>query len=86
MRKPRSFTKAEQVIEELQERIHMCGMTHKEIAAKTGVAPSTIGNIASGHTRWPRPTTLFPLFIALGMKMWIESPNGRVVSMERTSK
>lgn len=33
----------------------------KVIAKEIGVAPSTINNIFSGKTRWPRPTTLFPL-------------------------
>ena len=76
LRKPRTFTKGEEVMLEVQERIHMCGMTYTVIADKTGVAPSTIQNIATGKTRWPRPTTLFPLFSALGMRMWIETPNG----------
>jgi len=75
-RKPRTFTKGEEVMLEVQERIHMCGMTYTVIADKTGVAPSTIQNIATGKTRWPRPTTLFPLFATLGMRMWIETPNG----------
>jgi transcriptional regulator with XRE-family HTH domain len=74
--RPRTYTSAEAVIEEIRERIHMCGMTYKQIAEKTGVAPSTVGNIAMGHTKWPRPTTFFPLLVALRMKLYIESPNG----------
>ena len=75
-RKPRTFTSAEAVLDEVRERIHMCGMTYTQIAMKTGVSSSTIGNIATSHTRWPRHTTLFPLFVALGMRLIIESPNG----------
>jgi len=76
-RKPRNFTKAEEVLEEIRERIHMDGRTHKKIAEATGVSPSTVGHIATGHTTWPRHTTLFPLMQALGMKMRIESPDGK---------
>jgi hypothetical protein len=39
---------------------------NKTLAASIGVHPSTIGNINSGKTKWPRPTTLFPLIGALG--------------------
>lgn len=76
LRKPRTFTSAEAVLDEVRERIHMCGMTYTQIAIKAGVSPSTIGNIATSHTRWPRHTTLFPLLAALGMHMTIVSPNG----------
>lgn len=76
MRRPRTFTSAEAVLDEIRERIHMCGMTYTQIALKTGVSPSTVGNIATSHTKWPRHTTLFPLMTALGMRMTIESPNG----------
>lgn len=76
-KKPRNFTKAEEVLEEIRERIHMDGRPYKQIALSTGVSPSTVGNIATGHTTWPRHTTLFPLMQALGMKMQIISPEDK---------
>jgi transcriptional regulator with XRE-family HTH domain len=67
LRRPKTFTAAEQIIEALQEEIHISGKTYTQLAALTGVCPTTINNIASGKTRWPRPTTLFPLMTALGL-------------------
>jgi transcriptional regulator with XRE-family HTH domain len=72
MRKPRTFTSAEAVLEEIRERIHMDGRTQGQIALAVGVAQATIGNIASGKTRWPRPTTLFPLMKALRVRIRLE--------------
>jgi transcriptional regulator with XRE-family HTH domain len=72
LRKPRTFTSAEAVLEEIRERIHMDGRTQGQLALATGVAQSTIGNIASGKTRWPRPTTLFPLMKALRVRIRLE--------------
>jgi transcriptional regulator with XRE-family HTH domain len=46
------------------------GRTYTDIAKETKVSNSTINNLATGKTRWPRPTTLFPLLMAL--KMHIE--------------
>lgn len=71
-RKPRTFTKAEEMLEEIRERIHMDSRTYKAIGVATGVAQSTIGNIASGKTKWPRHTTIFPLFAALRVRIRIE--------------
>jgi DNA-binding phage protein len=71
-RKPRTFTSAEAVLDEIRERIHMCGMTYTQIALKTGVSNSTIHNIASGKTTWPRHTTIFPLMKTVGMRMTFE--------------
>jgi transcriptional regulator with XRE-family HTH domain len=69
--KPRSFTTAEKLVEELREQIFRDGRTYKEIAFKTGVNASTVNNLASGKTRWPRPTTLFPLLATLGLSVQI---------------
>lgn len=72
LRKPRTFTSAEAILDEIRERIHMDGRTQARIAEATGVSQPTIGNIASGKTRWPRPTTLFPLMVALRMRLRLE--------------
>jgi transcriptional regulator with XRE-family HTH domain len=66
-RKPRTFTAAEGIIEALQEEIHISGLTSVQLAARVGVSPTTINNLRMGYTRWPRPTTLFPLMQALGL-------------------
>jgi len=63
--RPRTLTTAERMIEEVRERIFSDGRGYREIATQTKVAASTIANLANGKTRWPRPTTLFPLLTAL---------------------
>lgn len=73
--RPKTLTKAEQVLDEVRERLHMDGRTQKAIAAAVGVSQSTVGNIASGKTRWPRPTTLFPMLTALRGRLHIEWPD-----------
>lgn len=65
--RPKTFTAGEQIIEALQEEMHISGMDIKELAAKVGVSTSTLYNLRQGTTRWPRPTTLFPLMAALGL-------------------
>jgi transcriptional regulator with XRE-family HTH domain len=74
--RPRSFTKPEAVLDAMREALFMDGRTYKVIAKDIGVSATTIGNIATGHTRWPRPTTLFPLMHALGIRMEIILPQG----------
>jgi hypothetical protein len=75
--KPRTFTSAEAVLDEIRERIHMDGRTYKQLAVIANVSPSTIGHIATSHTTWPRHTTLFPLMIALRMKMRFDPPDDK---------
>lgn len=65
----RTFTTAEDVIEEVRRELFGSGEAYKVLAARVGVSPSTIANLASGQTRWPRPTTLFPLLDTLGLEM-----------------
>lgn len=69
--RPRTFTSAEAMLESVQELIHSDTRTFGRIAEETGVSQSTINNIASGKTRWPRQTTLFPLLSALGYELRI---------------
>jgi transcriptional regulator with XRE-family HTH domain len=59
--RPRTFTRHEDFIEALREELLTSKMRYTEIAIRAHVANSTISNIASGKTRWPRYTTLFPL-------------------------
>lgn len=70
--RPRSFTSRERLIDALREEIFRDGRPYKIIAEKVGVGKSTINNIASGKTRWPRDTTLFPLLGALGLRIHLE--------------
>ncbi len=69
--RPRVFTTAEAVIEDVRKEIFDDGDPYRKIAARCNVSATTIGNLASGKTRWPRPTTLFPLLNALGLEMRI---------------
>lgn len=69
LRRPQNFTSAESLIEKVRQEIFHDGGTYKGLAVKTGVSGSTIANLASGKTRWPRPTTLFPLLQTLGLEM-----------------
>lgn len=72
MWKPKTFTSAEAMMDEVRSILHADGETQRVIAARVGVAPSTIGNIASGKTRWPRATTLFPLLDQLGYRISLQ--------------
>lgn len=67
--RPRRLTKAEQLIERVREGILTTNMTRKQLALKCHVSATTVGNLAIGKTRWPRPTTLFPIVEALGMEL-----------------
>lgn len=69
MERRRDFTSAERLVEEVREHIFKFKGTYQHLADKVGVNHSTINNIASGKTRWPRPTTLFPLLEALGLSI-----------------
>ena len=68
-RRPKSFTTAERMLEEVREIIFKDGRPYRVIADATDVGASTINNLATGKTRWPRPTTLFPLMKVLGYKV-----------------
>lgn len=72
--KPRTYTSAEAVLDAVREAIYMDGRAYRILADKTGVSSSTIYNIASGRTTWPRHTTLFPLMRTLGMRIHIQMP------------
>lgn len=68
-RRPKSFTSAEKMLDEVRQLIFKDGRPYRLIAEGVGVGHSTIANIASGKTRWPRHTTLFPLMVVLGYKI-----------------
>ena len=74
--RPRSFTSAERFIERVREAILTDGRTYTQIAIDTKVAHSTIHNIATGTTRWPRSTTLFPLLGVLGLEIHLVKNKG----------
>ena len=65
-RRPKSFTSAEKMLEEVRQLIFKDGRPYRILAEKTGVGATTITNLSSGKTRWPRPTTLFPLMASWG--------------------
>jgi len=76
LRKPRTYTSPEALIEEVRQGIFGDGSGYKKLAEKVGVSPSTIGSLANGKTRWPRPTTLFPLLNALDMELRLVRKGG----------
>jgi transcriptional regulator with XRE-family HTH domain len=67
----RSFTSAEAFIEQVRIAVLKDKFGYEDLAHRTGVSKTTIANLASGKTRWPRPTTLFPLLVVLGMEITI---------------
>ena len=69
--RPKTFTTAEALIEEVRVQIFQDGHPYKQVALGTGVSQGTISRLANGHTKWPRPTTLFPLMNALGVELQI---------------
>ena len=70
--KPKTYTSAEAMLEEVRGLIRADSSTIKVIAAQTGVATTTIYNIVGGKTKWPRPTTMFPLLDTLGYRISIQ--------------
>lgn len=69
MSKPKSFTSSEAVIEELSNKIFKSGKTYAQIANEIGVSRSTVANVATRKTIWPRPATFFPLIAYFGCKL-----------------
>ena len=74
----RTFTSAEDIIEEVRQEIfgQRATLTNKQLALQAHVSPTTISNLMSGKTRWPRPTTLFPVLDALDLEMRITRKGG----------
>jgi transcriptional regulator with XRE-family HTH domain len=50
----------------LQEELLASHQFYKAIATKAQVSSSTVSNIASGQTRWPRLETIIRILSALG--------------------
>ena len=67
--RPRSFTAAERVIEHLSDLIMADSRGYREIAERCGVGHSTIRNLASRQTGWPRPKTLFAVLVEYGLEL-----------------
>jgi len=80
--RPKSFTTSEAFLEEVREKIFMSHIQYKTLANKADVSISTIHNLASGKTMWPRPKTLFGILGALGYKLQLEegTTNGKETS------
>jgi hypothetical protein len=68
-----TFDNAEEVVRYLSVRIISDWRTYAQIAEGVGCAPSTIANIATNTTRWPRPATLFGLIHFYKLKLRIET-------------
>jgi hypothetical protein len=58
----------------VQEELLRAKTTYTAIAAKAALASSTVSNIASGHTRYPRIETIIRL---LGALDWVITANRR---------
>jgi len=70
--RPRTFTAAEDVVQFLAQRIITDPRGYEKIAEGVGISKSTVGNIANGTTKWPRPNTLFGLLGFYNVKMRLE--------------
>ena len=70
--KPKVYDRRHYIMNVIAERIYASGKTYQQIAKGVGVSPSTINNIASGKTRWPRPATLFGLLSYFGLTLTVE--------------
>jgi hypothetical protein len=79
---PRTFTRAEQVIEYLADRIMASGETYRALGETTHLSGTTIGKLANRTTKWPRHTTLFPLIDALGLEMDLKPAQVRTFAAE----
>lgn len=70
------MTKAERIIEQIRIAVFRERVPYRVIAERTGLSTTTIGNIARGKTKWPRPNTFFALLdegnleIKIGEKRW----------------
>lgn len=53
----------------LREELLTSGETYKIVAERAQLASSTVSNIASGATRWPRLETTIRLLSALGWQI-----------------
>lgn len=53
----------------LQKELLASHFTYKFIAERAQVAPSTVSNIAIGHTKWPRLETIIRILSALGWRI-----------------
>lgn len=73
----RTFTSQEAMIDAVRESIFKDGRTYKSIAEATGVCNGTIARLASGTTRWPKPSTLFPLLDVLGYELIMQKKGNR---------
>lgn len=70
-RRPRTFTSNEAFIEELREIILTSRMTYTRIAAECSLSVTTVNRLATGHTQWPRHTTLFAVLRAMNKRLAI---------------
>jgi transcriptional regulator with XRE-family HTH domain len=69
--RPKTYTTPELMLERVREEMFGSKDTNKRLAEKCNVSTSTIYNLMSGKTRWPRPTTLFPVLDALNLELRI---------------
>ena len=67
--RPQTFTENERLVDEVREHIFRSQKSYKEIATACKVSAQTVGKLARGQTKWPRPTTLFPLIDHLGLRL-----------------
>jgi hypothetical protein len=67
--RPRTFTSSEVVIDYLAEKIITDKRTYRQIAEDCGVGVTTIANIATRQTKWPRPTTFFAVLAHYNIKL-----------------
>lgn len=73
------FTNQFDAVQAMQERIRRATLgdakvKQKDLAKQAEMSPSTVGNMASGKTHWPRFSTMFGTAAALGLEVVFKSP------------
>jgi DNA-binding Xre family transcriptional regulator len=63
-----------EAVEAMQARIRTAtigqgSIKQKDLAKQAEMSPSTVGNMASGKTHWPRFSTMFGTAAALGLEV-----------------
>jgi DNA-binding Xre family transcriptional regulator len=70
-------------VEAMQARVRRVSATgpgrvnQKKLAEEGEMSPSTVSNMASGKTHWPRFSTMFGIAAALGLEVIVRPPRRR---------
>jgi hypothetical protein len=63
------FTSQLAYVEAMQARVRVSHTKYKDLAKQGEMSPTTVGNMASGKTHYPRFSTMFGIADALGVEV-----------------